>query len=330
MRIPTALVRQLHSSAFDQLKLSTVEQPQQRALQLRSVNDAFVSQPKPGVNLNVPQHDQGDTNACGTTSLAMIRSFFGMPTTHQQIDRDIRAVDIGTAPDNLVSWAEAHGMKASLKNEASLDDITRMLDQGIPPMALIDPGGSGDFLSHYVVVSGYERGADGKVSKLHITDPEGQKYSMTPEEFTKQWSNIKYKGVESGDNRLLLTFAPKNSKVDLPSSSLGAELRNQTSRGLIDGAGDFLNGIKNGRAGDVLGGALETLGNVPAFLLGKIPLPGFKELGGLVSKGVDFVAEKVKKVGNAISSGVKAVGKGIVNGAKKVGKAVKNFFKSIF
>ena len=168
MRIPNVLVRpsQLQFLQSQRLRL---EEPQQRGVQLQALRDGFVAPQRSKVILDVPQMDQGNTNACGTTSLAMISTFLGRPVTHEQIDASIRNVDIGSAPDNLVSWAREHGLEASMKNEASFDDITRMIDQGLPPMALIDPGSSRDFLSHYVVVSGYERGADGKVSKLHLT-----------------------------------------------------------------------------------------------------------------------------------------------------------------
>ncbi|MBL8950283.1 MAG: C39 family peptidase [Myxococcaceae bacterium] len=318
MRIPNALLGQSQFQLV-QPRGSTPAQRLGRTAQLQALTDGFVQAKQQSKTLNVPQMDQGDSNACGTTSLAMISTFLGRPVTREQIDASIRNVDIGSAPDNLVSWARANGLEASYKNEASFDDITRMIDAGLPPMALIDPGSSTDFMSHYVVVSGYERGADGKVSKLHITDPEGSKYTMTADEFMKQWDNIKYGGIESGDRRLLLSFAPKGSNVELPSSTLGADLRNQGIRNLIDGTADFLNGWKNGRVGDIIGGAIETLASVPGYLIGKIPLPGFKELGGAINKVVDTVVEPIKKVGNAIASGVKSAA-----------KAVGNFFKSLF
>ncbi len=77
-------------------------------------------QPKLSANdLGVIPQDQGNTNACGTTSLANVMTHWGKPPTHDQIDNDIRAFDMFTAPDKLVEYARANGMRASLKADAN-------------------------------------------------------------------------------------------------------------------------------------------------------------------------------------------------------------------
>ena len=90
-------------------------------------------------DLGVLAQNQGHTNACGTTSLANVMTYWGMPRTHEQIDHAVRAFDIFSAPEKLVSYARDNGLRAELKNGSSLNDIAHAIDQGSPPIVLIDP-----------------------------------------------------------------------------------------------------------------------------------------------------------------------------------------------
>lgn len=250
------------------------------------------------VDLKVPIMRQ-DRNACGTTSLAMIGEFFGRSISPQEIDRAIRTYGLGTAPDNLLSFARDNGFRAEMKNEASIDDLTRMIDQGVPPMIMVEPGDPNDMTLHYVVVSGYDRGPDGEVSRLKLTDPNGREREVTPQELMASWDNLRVRNVSTGDRRLMLTFVPEGnqpitapdgsvrpaSSIELPKSSLGADLRNMPSRTFSDGLSDVANGFNRGQIGDIFGGALEAIGGGWAFAISKIPIPGFRELGGVIAHG---------------------------------------------
>lgn len=54
----------------------------------------------------MPPQKQGNTNACGTTSLAMIMSYLlGRHIAHEQIDDEIRRLDSFSSPNDLVVYA---------------------------------------------------------------------------------------------------------------------------------------------------------------------------------------------------------------------------------
>ena len=164
-------------------------------------------------DLGVLAQNQGNTNACGTTSLANVMTHWGMPRTHEQIDKSIRPFDLFTAPDKLVSYARDNGMRAELKADASLDDIARMVDQGAPPIVLIDPGNEKDANLHYVTVTGYKRDANGKISDLIIADSAGgRRYSMPAGDFKEKWDNLKLGGIGTGLNNVMITAVPNDGR----------------------------------------------------------------------------------------------------------------------
>ena len=109
--------------------------------------------------------DQGNTNACGTTSLANVLTDWGKPTTHEQVDSDIRHFDLFTAPDKIVDYARDHGMRAELKADASVNDLAKMIDQGVPPIVLMDPDSDSNANLHYMTVTGYNKDASGKMPR---------------------------------------------------------------------------------------------------------------------------------------------------------------------
>jgi hypothetical protein len=221
-------------------------------------------------DLGVLAQNQGNTNACGTTSLANVMTHWGMPRTHEQIDKSIRPFDLFTAPDKLVEYARDNGMRAELKADATLDDLARMVDQGAPPIVLIDPDNDNNANLHYVTVTGYTRGADGKISDVVIADSAGgRRYSMPVAEFQQKWDNLKMGGVGTGLNNVMITAIPndgrtvtggdgvqrKASDIQLPKTSFWSNLKSGFARIVA-------NGIANG-AGlvDTAVNAAKTVGN---------------------------------------------------------------------
>src|SRR5438270_11413614 len=91
-----------NSSAVDQL-LSTILP----ALE-RTGTSASASELLPGQEHTIPNDDsmpdyyQGQTNGCGTTSLAMIMSYLGIPETQADIDGAIRRMDVFTNPTDIL------------------------------------------------------------------------------------------------------------------------------------------------------------------------------------------------------------------------------------
>ena len=218
-------------------------------------------------DLGVQAQDQGNTNACGTTSLANVMTHFGKPRTHEQIDQSVRAFDIFSAPDRLVDYARSNGMRADIKNDASLDDITRMVDQGAPPIVLMDPDATNNPNLHYITVTGYNRGANGQVSDVVLADSAGgRRYTMPAGEFQQRWGSLKLQDIPTGLNNVMITAVPNDGRritggdgatrnagdIQLPKSDLWANVRSQAARQVASGLADkakaaqtVINGAKN-------------------------------------------------------------------------------------
>lgn len=230
-------------------------------------------------DLGVITQDQGNTNACGTTSLANVMTHWGMPRTHDQIDDSIRAFEMFTAPDKLVEYSRNNGMRADMKVDASLNDLAKMVDQGAPPIVLIDPDQDNNATLHYVTVTGYNRDAQGNISELIIADSAGgNRYAMSAEEFQKQWDNLKLGGVPTGLNNVMITAVPNDGRsvvggdgqtrnvndIELPRSSLWSNLKSGLARGvanLLSNVTNMAENVWNGAkaVGNAVGNAVDTV-----------------------------------------------------------------------
>ncbi len=272
--------------------------------------DAAAGRPRATLQheINVPIEDQGATNGCGTTSLAAVLSYWGVPRTREQIDRDIRVFDIFTAPDDVVSYAQQNGMRASLKNDASLEDIAKMIDQGAPPMVLMDPDGGGNLNLHYMVATGYERDANGKITNVSFSDPAiGGVRTMDADSFMKSWSDIKMGGIGTGLDRVLISMVPndgrtitgndgiarKASQIELPSTSFWSQLKSLPARGiasLVTGATNLAGKVWNG---------IKTVGN--------------------------WIGDKAAQVGNWIAEGATTVANAVADVASGVWNTIKKY-----
>jgi len=68
---------------------------------------------------NMPFFQQGSSNGCGTTSLAMVMTYLGVPETKAQIDAVIRQLDIFTSPEDMTAFATSHGLQAQGYNNGA-------------------------------------------------------------------------------------------------------------------------------------------------------------------------------------------------------------------
>jgi hypothetical protein len=208
-----------------------------------------------------------------------VMTHWGMPRNHDQIDDSIRAFEMFTAPDKLVEYARNNGMRADMKVDANLNDIAKMVDQGAPPIVLIDPDQDNNAVLHYVTVTGYNRDAQGNISELIIADSAGgNRYAMSAEEFQKQWDNLKLGGVPTGLNNVMITAVPNDGRsvvggdgqtrnvneIDLPKSSFWSNLKSGFARGVANVlsnvtnvAEDVWNGAK--AVGNAVGNAVDTV-----------------------------------------------------------------------
>lgn len=162
------------------------------------------------------QHQAG-TNGCGTTSLAMILSFWqGRPGAFDRpaIDAQIRCGPDAlafTSPNHLVSYARTHGFRCRGINRGSWDQLRGLLDHGVPVLVLYDPPGDGhDMLLHYVVVIGYTEQRHGEVSHLTIADPAtGLLTDLSRTDFQARWHDLRLMDVSTGLSEVLIVVLPQ-------------------------------------------------------------------------------------------------------------------------
>ncbi|MEB3236373.1 MAG: cysteine peptidase family C39 domain-containing protein [Candidatus Sericytochromatia bacterium] len=202
----------------------------------------------------LPDHRQGASNACGTTSLAMILSGLGHLTDRKQIDEKIRRLDLFTAPTALRDYARSKGFPAELYNKGTVEELMGFLDKGIPCQVLIEPGKTSDMNLHWVVVNGYEKDpATGKVTLL-IQDPARGPRRMAAEDFQKVWDDLKLANLPTGLDNLFIAVGPRGTQLP-PGRTDGAAPGLLVSRGLsnlfngIDAVRDrFRNAVNGGKS----------------------------------------------------------------------------------
>ncbi|MEK7434059.1 MAG: C39 family peptidase [Cyanobacteriota bacterium] len=180
--------------------------------------------------------DQGDTNACGTTSLSSVLNYHNndpkKKTDHFEIDKAIRSSNLNeggmfTSPKSIVEYAQSKGFNAGMQKNTSIDDLVNRIDKGVPSMVLVDttPESPNDLDYHWMFLKGYEKDKEGKVTDLKLADPSGgYTRSMSVDDFNKEWKNLKggfsVKGkdfnMNTGYNGLSIVIVPKNKELTTP------------------------------------------------------------------------------------------------------------------
>ncbi len=267
---------------------------------------------------SMPFELQGSSNACGTTSLAMVMNYLGIPETRETIDASIRRMDIFSSPEDLLTFARSHGLQAQGYNHGMWSDIERYISLGIPstllinadysyPSGSIDPSNSG---LHYVVAAGH--GIDSlngqRYALLH--DPEYDRGYMALHEadLIAMGNNISLFSVNWGFFDYYMAFAT-GTQAPLPS---GNSKGIQSALGVVEGVANITNGISiiihptspGGQVSgiiQVIGGAAEAIICVEGALIQKAG----QWLGGVV-KGIPVISNIVAPIGD-LTNGYGAV-----------------------
>jgi hypothetical protein len=181
---------------------------------------------------------QGRANACGTTTLAYVLRYLLGPSAPDrfQIDRSVRRADIFTAPNLLVSYARRQGLEAESYNGIALDEILRLVDQGIPVMVLTDttPLDLTDTANlHWVCVVAH----DG--DQLAIYNPHGCQEAIDRASFESHWQEARLFGLPAW-GRYAIAVAPSGTSLPLPARSgmaaVGANWAAGGVAGIVNGA----------------------------------------------------------------------------------------------
>lgn len=105
--------------------------------------------------LDVPFVKQKD-NFCGPASLSSVLNFYGIKVSQEDIGKAVYNPKLkGALITDLENYAKSLGLNAKAK-QGSLEDLKTYIDEGIPPIILVDLGKFFVSIPHYMVVIGYE------------------------------------------------------------------------------------------------------------------------------------------------------------------------------
>jgi hypothetical protein len=241
---------------------------------------------------NMPALVQSGPFNGGTTTLAEIMTYLGVPMTEADIDKEIQRNDESAAsPEDMLRFARDNGLEAEEYNGATWDDLTTQIDQGHPVQAAISWGGKSDIVSsnelRYINITGH--GTDPATGEEFITyrDPaDGADHQMSRSDFEKLWGNI-----GGPYNNYFQAYAPGGT--ELPPGSNGVfdpDTGLQGQQGALNGFANIQNGwdrmFGNGTsAADFLHGGLELVGG--AFQM------CFCTTGAVVQAGATWLHDKV-------------------------------------
>jgi ABC-type bacteriocin/lantibiotic exporter with double-glycine peptidase domain len=194
---------------------------------------------------NMPLLSQGKTNGCGTTSLAMILTYLlGRPVSREEIDSEIRRMDVFTAPGDIVAYAHHVGLKAEMYNNGTWSEVKSRIAEGIPVQALIhaDQLGMGYDIKgpHYIAIIGYKTDpVAGEESVLYHDSNGGRNgssaiaYQLRVSEFERMWARVGF-----GFKNFFIAIAPEGTQ--LPA---GRDKGVVAVLGTLSGVTNLLNGL---------------------------------------------------------------------------------------
>ena len=300
-----------------------------------------------GAPTNFTILDQGSTNGCGTTSLAMVLNFLagGKPAfDREKVDRQIRHYNLFTSPGDVAAFAERQGLEASVRTGTTLEELRGLVDQGLPVQVLLDVSDAQDGSGlHYEVVTGYGTGPDGK-RYIELANPWGQREFMAEDAFLARWGDLGAKGFPLGIDRVAIPMKPPGHPARLPGDDRDSFAdTGMTALRVAEGLTQVTSGWARRDAATVTGGAIRLvfggLAAIPTLLanaggewgasyakegwgqLGKGFGETLKGLGKIAAGGATWAATRpLELAGNVVSRGVDLIASGAKAAVGGLGK----------
>lgn len=132
---------------------------------------------------DVPFFQQGHDNTCGQASTTVVLNYWGVNQDYQQLVNEQNKLNLGTGYDKIVDTLKAKGLDAKAYRQGNLNYLKRLVDDGRPPIVMLEY--NHDMLqSHYVVVVGYNELSNRIIIHDSIDGPYRQ---LDADEFTAMW-----------------------------------------------------------------------------------------------------------------------------------------------
>ncbi|MBI5544828.1 MAG: C39 family peptidase [Deltaproteobacteria bacterium] len=263
--------------------------------------------------------DQGQTNSCGTTSLAICLERMGVRVPRTEIDSQIREVNIWTSMDDITQYAKGKGLQAAVYDKGSFEKLQNELANGRQIMVLTDVeqaqdgklsrGSEKDTGWHYMVATE----AFTSEGKQYVTyqNPWGVQQTVPFERFDQLWSNLKMFNAEVGFDRSYILLDQADSKK-LPASN-AFELAAPAS--IMHGVSNLANGVADLGKGRIAQGASRVaagvVGSVTGLAANALSVSGLaiENAGGTgAGKALETAGNAVGWIGNSVAKGIKKIG----------------------
>jgi hypothetical protein len=181
-----------------------------RPLELQSPAPPPPASLRSGALDTMPLFYQGQSNACGTTALAMILSHVtGTSIDRHDIDAQIRRFDVFASPLDMMDYARRAGVAAEGYNHGSKEDLERFIDAGIPTELVITADGSHALSRlHCVVPVAHHPDPTTGEEIFTLHDPVRGKTEVPWSELNRQWS-----GPPVGFDHYFMAFAPPGTAL---------------------------------------------------------------------------------------------------------------------
>ncbi len=275
-------------------------------------------------------------NACGTTTLAEIMTYLGVPMTQADVDKGIRRLNTFTAPDDMIEFARDHGLEAEGYNHGSWEEVKSMIDAGYPVQAMVGGDdsvavnrGTGTFSVdglHYIAITGYRTDeVTGEEFVIYHDPNRTTEQEISVGDFEKMWGD-----VPGGFDNYFVAYGPKGA--DLPP---GRDDGIESTLGVLNGVTNLTNGLDRIFCPDSFGGFLHGIAEVYGGVFQTVGsfVGGLFQLGaGWLNhavEGIPVLENFVQPFGDIVN-GFGAVIADVFNGFGEACDSVGGAFESLF
>lgn len=268
-------------------------------------------------------------NYCGQFAMTAVFNGMGVSTSGDEVYKDTNPAGIFTAPPTIVEYLNMNGIDASQKHNASISDITKKVDAGLPVMLLVNSGGG---VPHWITIYGYNTDASGKVVSMKMRDSywgTSKGYDMDIERFKTAWNDpvgSKLPNSLLGYSNLMIDI--KGTRVPAQSpSALNFNFNTAMEDNMASGINDVVTGFKRIAPMQLAGGLTKCVLGIPGTVVAAAG-KGIKKGGDLI---VDWGKGKLNQggFGNTLLGGSAVVAGSVVKATGWVAQASGNLLSSI-
>lgn len=268
-------------------------------------------------------------NYCGQFAMTSVFHGMGIPHDPQTAYKTTNPAGIFTSPPAIVEYLNMNGVDAIQRHNASINDITRKIDDGKPVILLVN---SGSGTPHWITVYGYTTDTAGNVTGMKMRDSywgDSKGYVMDIEKFKTAWDDPVGKKLPNsllGYTNLMIDIKGPRTPAQSP-SAFNFNFNTAVDDNMAGGVNDVVTGFKRIAPMQLAGGVVKCVLGIPGTVLGVT--------GRLAQSGGDKIAEWGKEkfksdgIGNKLLGGSAVVAGNVVKAVGWVAKTSGNVLSSV-